>query len=178
MKKITFFNISKCLGAPAFWRQNLRCSWARNFYIWPGAYWRTILKLCYQNRLLTHQEVTEARVMWNVPCTSKLLQSQLIDLFAPISRALPRGVILQRTYERTSSHTSETKPISSAAQQTSPPIVWPAAVTTTTQRQGGRLFASHEHRPNKRRPSALAADRVCWGCVAAHTPTCDVWWRQ
>ena len=75
MKKITFFNISKCLGVPAFWRQNLRCSWGLNFYIWPGAYWRTILKLCYQNRLLTHQEVPEARVMWNVPCILRRVRS-------------------------------------------------------------------------------------------------------
>ena len=55
------------MGPPAFWRQNLRYSWGPNFYIWPSAYWRTILKLCNQSRLLTLQEVPEARVMWNVP---------------------------------------------------------------------------------------------------------------
>ena len=68
--KITYFNLSKCLGVPAFWRQNLRWFWGVNFYIWPSAYWNTILHLCYQGRFLTHQEVPEAKVMWNVPCRS------------------------------------------------------------------------------------------------------------
>ena len=30
-KKITLFNLSKCLGAPAIWRQNLRWSWGLTF---------------------------------------------------------------------------------------------------------------------------------------------------
>ena len=62
------------LGAPAFWRQNLQLFWSLNFYIWYGAYRRTILYLCYKCRFLTHQEVPEAKVMWNVPCSIFTIQ--------------------------------------------------------------------------------------------------------